>query len=605
MRMLGWLTALVVLLTTAPGSAFALGCTAPEDLTALAEVRALVAQQCDCASAMNSRVYLRCAIAVANLAVAQGRLSAGCAKSLRKCASLSTCGRPDAVTCCRTTASGRKKCSIKKSAALCRAPSGGTACAGQLASCCDACDPGGSCVLPGGTTTTTTPPPPPSTTLPTLPSTTTTSTTPPSGPVCGNGILETGEVCDCGPGGCDFGGATCPGGSAGGAFPACVSACHAIDFSACPAATTSSTVRPGGSTTSTSTSTSTTSTSTSSTLPPVQCTDPILHLPPLLNIPLQTVAGSGNCGGPGFVPPATSPFVGSVQDGASHTLAQIGTNCLYAGAGNAAVPGLKIPAGNETVVSIVGLRGTKAIFGPSDGTGPASCTRGAGPGRHCLDGRPGRDGQGACVSDADCSGTPGSCALDANCFFAPPLAIPNVLPGINACAVSTALADFCGDLDIIGFATTVKGALANRIYLTACPTCVSARCVGGPRNGQRCTASSAGTSVDCLPDPTTFLGAFASNLALSSEQTTLANSNGLFCPGQTVPGAFGLPAARKIRTDGTPPNLLTLQATIAGPFCVAPTGNPLVDATIGLPAPAAVGAKAKINLLDVVRLFGR
>ena len=69
--------------------------------------------------------------------------------------------------------------------------------------------------------------------------------------------------------------------------------------------------------------------------------------------------------------------------------------------------------------------------------------------------------------------------------------------------------------------------------------------------------------------------------------------------------SFGLPAARRIRTDGTRPNLLTLQATIAGPFCVAPTGKPLVDTTIGLPAPAAVGAEARINLLDVLGLFGR
>jgi hypothetical protein len=52
-------------------------------------------------------------------------------------------------------------------------------------------------------------------------------------------------------------------------------------------------------------------------------------------------------------------------------------------------------------------------------------------------------------------------------------------------------------------------------------------------------------------------------------------------------------------------NAPTLQATIAGPFCVTGTGNPLVDAVVGLPAPAAVGAKARISLLDVLRLFGR
>jgi hypothetical protein len=52
------------------------------------------------------------------------------------------------------------------------------------------------------------------------------------------------------------------------------------------------------------------------------------------------------------------------------------------------------------------------------------------------------------------------------------------------------------------------------------------------------------------------------------------------------------------------PNLFTLRATIAGPFCVAPSGNPLVGATLGLPAPA-IGAKARIDLLDLLRRFGR
>ncbi|HXJ32944.1 MAG TPA: hypothetical protein VMS22_02810 [Candidatus Eisenbacteria bacterium] len=612
---LGLLLASLLALAPRPSAASS-SCSSSADLAALAEVKSLVTQQCDCASAMTPHTYLRCAMAVAGVAVAQGRLSSGCLSTLRKCASQSTCGRPGAVACCRTTLSGRKKCSIKRDAILCRAPKGGTACVSEVASCCEACDPNGGC---SGTTTSTTSTTSTTTstspaTLPPPTTTTTTSATPTTapGPVCGNGVREAGEVCDCGFDGCDagddFGGVTCPGSSAAGAFLECVNDCTAIDASACPTGgSTSTTARPPSTTTSTSSTTTTSSSTstTSSTLPPVQCTDPILHLPPLLNVPLQTIGGSSTCGGPGFVPPASSPFVGTVSDGSNHTLAQLGTNCLYAGSGAAPVGGLPIPSGNETVVSIVGLRGTRAIFGPSDGDGPASCTRGAGPGRHCIDGRPGRDGHGLCTTDADCSGVPGSCALDANCFFAPPLGIANVLPGVSACAVSTALDDFCGDIDILGFATNVRGALSNRIYLATCPTCVSGRCNGGPRDGQRCSASSAGTSVDCPPDGAAFLGAFASNISLSSEPTTLTGTNGAFCPGQSVAGAFGLPAARRIRTDGTRPNLLTLQATIAGPFCVTATGNPVVDLTLGLPAPAAVGARARINLLDVLRLFGR
>jgi len=81
----------------------------------------------------------------------------------------------------------------------------------------------------GGVTTTTT-------------STTTTSSTAP--PVCGNGVREAGEQCD----GSDFGGQTCPGGSAGGAFLGCFGNCT-INFANC--STTTSTSVPGASTTST------------------------------------------------------------------------------------------------------------------------------------------------------------------------------------------------------------------------------------------------------------------------------------------------------------------------------------------------------------------
>jgi hypothetical protein len=586
------------------------GCVAPADLAAVAAVRALVAQQCDCATALSPGVYRRCASAVATVAVTQGRLSPECLSTVRRCASKAVCGRPGAVACCRTTASGHKKCTIKRTAATCRAPSGGSACVSDAPSCCDACGAGGGCATTTTTAAaTTTTSPVATTTTTTAAGGSSTTTTEPTA-TCGDGVREPGEACDCGPFGCDFGGVTCPGTSGGGAFLDCVDTCTRVDTSHCPGATTTSTsastTRPPTSTTgAVTTTTGASTTTTSTTLAPVVCTDPLLALPPLLNVPLQTVAGSSACGGPAFSPPASSPFVGSVRDAAGHALASLGTDCLYAGGGAAAVPGLALPTGTETVVSVVGLRGSKAVLGPSDGSGPATCTRAAGPGRHCIDGRPGTDGHGTCTADASCSGTPGSCALDANCFFAPPLAVANVLPGVDACAVSTALADFCGDLDILSFATDVRGALSTRIYLAACPTCTSGRCSAGPRSGQSCQASSAGTSVDCPPDASPFVGAFAADITLSSEASVLASSTGAFCPGQTSLGAFGLPAARRVETAGVRPNLLTLQATLAGPFCGGATGNALVDATLGLPAPVAVGAKARVNLFDLLRLFGR
>jgi hypothetical protein len=62
------------------------------------------------------------------------------------CAARSTCGKPGFVTCCRTTAKGVTKCSIKHGAAKCTAPKHGGATVGTHASCCDACS-GSTCLL--------------------------------------------------------------------------------------------------------------------------------------------------------------------------------------------------------------------------------------------------------------------------------------------------------------------------------------------------------------------------------------------------------------------------------------------------------------------------
>lgn len=151
------------------------------DAAAVAAARAQVASDCNCAGAPKHGEYVRCAAAVATLRAAQGILPPQCKGAGRQCAARSTCGRPGAVTCCRTGPTGVTKCSIKSSAASCTAPNGGAACVGPFPSCCDACT-GTGCVT---TTTTTT-------------STTTTSTSPtPCGstfPAC-NGSCGPGAQC--------------------------------------------------------------------------------------------------------------------------------------------------------------------------------------------------------------------------------------------------------------------------------------------------------------------------------------------------------------------------------------------------------------------------
>ena len=124
----------------------------PDDADQVAAVRALADEQCDCDSATNHGKYVNCVAMVAEEAVAEGELREECQDTVVSCAAQSTCGFEGAVACCRTDATGNTTCSIKRTAAACKAPSGGSAFVGSTPSCCDACG------APGSTTTTTTTP---------------------------------------------------------------------------------------------------------------------------------------------------------------------------------------------------------------------------------------------------------------------------------------------------------------------------------------------------------------------------------------------------------------------------------------------------------------
>ncbi len=147
--------------TTLPGGPS--GCT---EASAAATVRATATMQCPCDLATGHRAYLKCVAGVVKQAVTAGTLPRSCRGSVKQCAAKSICGRSGAVTCCRTTAKGARKCSVKKSTAACKAPKGGSACLGSQSSCCDACN-GSTCtpVAPSPSTTTTHPRPTSSTTM--------------------------------------------------------------------------------------------------------------------------------------------------------------------------------------------------------------------------------------------------------------------------------------------------------------------------------------------------------------------------------------------------------------------------------------------------------
>jgi len=119
------------------------------DKSDIANARAAIAANCDCAGAQKHGDYVSCAAQQANTVLANKH----CAGPVKKCASRSTCGKPLAVTCCRTTSKGTK-CTIKKDAAHCTAKQG---IVGACTSCCDACpSPGAGPSCPGPTTTTNT-----------------------------------------------------------------------------------------------------------------------------------------------------------------------------------------------------------------------------------------------------------------------------------------------------------------------------------------------------------------------------------------------------------------------------------------------------------------
>ena len=139
----------VILLLFSIGTARA-ACTDP---AAVASTRAAANAQRPCESFGSHKLYVHCVAQFAKAAATSGSLPKQCRADVLRCARKSTCGSKDFVTCCRTTATGSTKCSLKSVTVKCTAPKGGSACMSTVPSCCDSCSAGGC----AGATTTTTP----------------------------------------------------------------------------------------------------------------------------------------------------------------------------------------------------------------------------------------------------------------------------------------------------------------------------------------------------------------------------------------------------------------------------------------------------------------
>src|SRR5262245_53329408 len=148
-------TALELGVSLVASTAFARCGDMPGDAQAVADARIQVAADCTCSDTVPHGTYVACAAGIANARATAGTLPMSCKGAVKRCAARSTCGKPGAVTCCRTRPGGSPRCSTKRDPGRCTAPLGGSACVGVFASCCDACGAGG-CVVPTTSTTTTT-----------------------------------------------------------------------------------------------------------------------------------------------------------------------------------------------------------------------------------------------------------------------------------------------------------------------------------------------------------------------------------------------------------------------------------------------------------------
>src|SRR5204862_603830 len=97
-------------------------------------------------------------------------------------------------------------------------------------------------------------------------------------------------------------------------------------------------------------------------------------------------------------------------------------------------------------------------------------------------------GLGACTVDGDCTCTgcnlSGSCALDANCNFGPPLPIVSPPPfgSLTTCVLNVVQTDASGTFVSGTGDSTIALPLSSRVYISGntaspCPKCISGACV--------------------------------------------------------------------------------------------------------------------------------
>jgi len=276
-------------------------------------------------------------------------------------------------------------------------------------------------------------------------------------------------------------------------------------------------------------------------------------------------------------------------------ITDLGLGCLYLPIGS----GVPVPDGATKILDVTAVFGSTLTLGGSDGTGPTDCTRGSGPGRHCING-----GGAACATDANCGNAAGACALDANCYLVQPIPISN--GALSLCLVDVLESDETGTADLDAGTAAVIEHHASRLYLTSdpvspCPRCENGACTAGKNAGDPCMPlGSKLTTIDCLPKDEQFLAALQPHELFTTAPSELADVGSGFCSGQPKSGAFGVANALRITASGSAvggwSDLQPHPVMLASVFCIPPSGNALVDTIGGLPAPGVVSAAGTVQL---------
>jgi hypothetical protein len=228
-------------------------------------------------------------------------------------------------------------------------------------------------------------------------------------------------------------------------------------------------------------------------------------------------------------------------------------------------------------------------------------------------------------ADPDCS-TKG-------CNFGTPLPIPN--GALSTCVLDTFEEDASGTLDLTSGKSLTNVKLVSDTYLSVnpgqpCPKCSGSgsptspgtgTCDRGPRAGMACTSTnSTGYTRDCPTGGTdathpctpgggncidgSHIGPITVDLSpLTTDSPTKSDAGGLLCgPSQAHAGCFKQPTCVSITENGVAAGKVTLgvpaHATLASVFCIAATGNGIVDGAADLPGPGAVSLPGTYNVHD-------